>query len=195
MRQLIQTHRVVLFVALALCMTACGDKPAEPAAPPEVPPAADIHSEHEHAAATAEAPALPTLAPNAKVFFTEPVEGATITGPLENGTVAVNVKMGAENVAIKPAGALEAGSGHHHVLIDTTVASGEVVAKDETHFHFGQGQTEATIRVQPGAHKLTLQLADGIHRSYGEALSSTINVTVAAAGSVAAPAPAAAPTK
>jgi len=77
------------------------------------------------------------------------------------------------------------------VLIDATVPSGEVVPKDDTHLHFGQGQTEATIRVQPGAHKLTLQLADGIHRSYGEAQSATINVTVAAAGSVAAPAGAA----
>lgn len=189
MRQLIQAQRtVVLFVAVALALSACGDKPAEPAA--AAPPAADPHSEHDHdhaaPAAAVAAPALPALAPNARVMFIEPVEGATITGPLENGTIAVNVKMGAENVVIKPAGALEAGSGHHHVLIDATVPSGEVVPKDDTHLHFGQGQTEATIRVAPGAHKLTMQLADGIHRSYGEALSATVNVTVAAAGSVEA---------
>jgi hypothetical protein len=180
-----QPIRIHLVVALALCTSACGDKPAEPAAEA---PALDQHSEHDHAAmpAAVEAPLLPTLAPNARVMFIEPVEGATITGPLENGTVAVSVKMGAENVAIKPAGALEAGSGHHHVLIDATVPSGQVVPKDDSHLHFGQGQTEATIRVAPGAHKLTLQLADGIHRSYGEAQAATINVTVAAAGSVEA---------
>lgn len=186
MRKLIPIERVVVLVALASCASACGDKPQ--AAPAEQPPAADMHSEHEHAAATPAqaAPSLPALAPNARVFFVEPADGATITGPLENGTVTVNVKMGAENVAIKPAGALEDGSGHHHVLIDATVAKGEVVPKDDTHLHFGQGQTEATIHVAPGSHKLTLQLADGIHRSYGEAQSATINVTVAAAGTVEA---------
>jgi hypothetical protein len=184
--------RVIALSSLAL-LVACGDK--QPAAAPEPAPApapaADPHAGHDHAAApaAAEPPALPALAPNARVFFIEPVQGATITGPLENGTVAVNVKMGAENVAIKPAGPLEAGSGHHHVLIDVAVPQGAVVPKDESHIHFGKAETEATIRVRPGAHKLTLQLADGIHRSYGEALSASIDVTVQAAGTAAATSP------
>jgi hypothetical protein len=178
----------VLVVLLAL---GCGDKPAEPAPTPD-PHAAhdhahDDHAGHDHAAAAPAEVPLPELAPNARVFFVDPAEGATITGPLENGAVSVNVKMGAENVAIKPAGALEAGSGHHHVLIDVgAMPAGTVVPKDETHLHFGKAETEATIRVPIGSHKLTLQLADGIHRSYGDKLSSTITITVNAAGSVAA---------
>lgn len=177
----------------ALLMAACGDKPeaASPAPAPAAAPAADPHAGHDHAAAAApEVVPLPVLAPSARVFFVAPTDGATITGPLENGAVSIKVQMGAENVAVKPAGALEAGSGHHHVLIDVgAMPAGTVVPKDETHLHFGQGETEAMIRVPAGAHKLTLQLADGIHRSYGEALSSTISVTVNAAGSVAATAP------
>jgi hypothetical protein len=178
----------------ALLITACGDKPQAPAPAPAAPepaaaPAADPHAGHDHAAA-AEPVALPELAPNARVFFVSPADGAAITGPLENGAVSIKVQMGAENVAVKPAGALEAGSGHHHVLIDVgAMPAGTVVPKDETHQHFGKGETEAMIRVPAGTHKLTLQLADGIHRSYGESLSSTISVTINAAGSVAATAP------
>jgi hypothetical protein len=182
-------HKVRAGVLLiALLITACGDKAEAPAAVPAPAPAADPHAGHDHAApAAAEPVALPELAPNARVFFVSPADGATITGPLENGAVSIKVQMGAENVAVKPAGALEAGSGHHHVLIDVgAMPASTVVPKDETHLHFGKGETEAMIRVPAGTHKLTLQLADGIHRSYGEALSSTISVTVNAAGSVAA---------
>jgi hypothetical protein len=182
-------------VGLAVVMlgSACGDKAAEPvpAAPAPAAPAADPHAGHDHAAmAAAEPVAMPELAPNARVFFVAPADGATITGPLENGAIGIKVQMGAENVAIKPAGAIEAGSGHHHVLIDVEpMAAGTVVQKDDTHLHFGKGETEAMIRVPAGTHKLTLQLADGIHRSYGEKLAQTITVTVNAAGSVAATAP------
>jgi hypothetical protein len=58
---------------------------------------------------------------------------------------------------------------------------GMVVPKDETHIHYGQGQTEAEVPLAPGPHALTLQFADGNHVSYGEQLSSTITVTVAEA--------------
>jgi hypothetical protein len=188
-----QVDRISLWLSCAVLLTcACGDK-QPPAPAPEPAPAADPHAGHDHdhaaPAAAAEPVALPTLAPNARVFFIEPAQGATITGPLENGSVSVRVKMGAENVAIKPAGPLEAGSGHHHVLVDVAVPQGSVVPKDESHLHFGKGETEALIHLRPGAHKLTLQLADGIHRSYGEALSATIDVTVQAAGSAPATAP------
>jgi hypothetical protein len=125
------------------------------------------------------------------VWFLEPTDGAKIEGPLENGKVRVAVKMGAEGIAIKPAGPVEAGSGHHHILVDSgALAAGGVVPKDEQHLHFGKGQTEATLELTPGAHTLELQLADGMHRSYGPQLSSSIKITVVAAGTVAAaPAP------
>lgn len=175
---------LVLVSGLASGSAGCGGK--EPAPAPADPHAAHDHAAHAAAQPSAEIPALPELAPNARVFFIEPLDGATLVGPLEGNAVGVTVKMGAENVAIKPAGPLEAGSGHHHVLVDTTVADGAVIPKDDVHLHFGQGETEAKIFLRPGAHKLTLQLADGIHRSYGEALSSTIQVTVQAAGTVSA---------
>jgi hypothetical protein len=188
----------VLAWALALCAGACSQQPKEPAeAPPAAPEApaaapapAAAAAPHDHAdmAAAAATMELPPVPAGAKVFFVEPAEGAKIVGPLENGKVTVAVKMGAEGIAIKPAGAVEAGSGHHHVLIDVPegVAQGAIVPKDEQHLHFGQAQTEAKVALAPGDHTLTLQLADGIHRSYGPALSASVKLSVAAAGSVAA---------
>ena len=56
--------------------------------------------------------------------------------------------------------------------------TGETIPANETHIHYGKGQTEATIELSPGKHTLTLQFANGIHQSYGEAWSKTITVNV-----------------
>ena len=169
-------------------------EPAAPAVPAAPAPAAPVPAEpaaaaHDHAAAeVAAAGPLPAIPTGAKVMFVTPHDGDKVSGPLENGKVAVKVQMGAENIAIKPAGPVEAGSGHHHVLIDAQpLAAGTVVPKDETHLHFGQGQTEANVALSTGEHTLTMQLADGVHRSYGPDLSATIKINVTAAGSVGAP--------
>jgi hypothetical protein len=169
------------FVALfASCvLLACGQAPAAPAPapePPPIPPAAPAP-----AAAAPEPAALPEVPAGAKVFFVSPAEGATVQGPLENGKVSVTVEMGAAGITIKPAGPVEAGSGHHHLVIDGQgIPAGGVVPKDEQHLHFGKGQTQAAVALVPGPHSLTLQLADGIHRSYGPALAATIKVNVVA---------------
>ena len=177
----------------------CGGQsaPAEPApaaeAPPAVPePAPAAADQHAHPAPAADAPAmeLPAVPPGARVMFVAPKDGEQIVGALENGKVTVSVTMGAEKITVQPAGAVVAGTGHHHVLIDAEpVPKASVVPKDEQHLHFGQGQTEAKLMLAPGPHTLQLQLADGIHRSYGPELSAKISVTVAAAGSVAAAPP------
>jgi hypothetical protein len=123
---------------------------------------------------------LPAIPDGASVSFIEPTDGAKLTGPLVDGKVKVTIKMGAEKIAVKPAGQIEAGSGHHHLLIDTDLAAkGEVVGKDEQHIHYGQGQTEAEVQLAPGDHALKLQFADGIHRAYGPTLTAVISVHVA----------------
>ena len=52
--------------------------------------------------------------------------------------------------------------------------------------HFGKGQTEAALALTPGEHVLSLQFADGIHRSYGSALSASIKITTAGTGTLPA---------
>lgn len=106
------------------------------------------------------------------VYFIEPSDGATV--PQE-----FTVKMGEEGMAVKPAGTMEPGSGHHHLIVDGgPVPVGMVVPKDDTHLHFGKGQTETTLKLAPGKHTLTLQFADGAHQSFGPDMSQTITVTV-----------------
>jgi len=108
-----------------------------------------------------------------RVFFKSPADGATVQSP-------VKMQFGVEGMDVKAAGEVVAGSGHHHLIIASTgVPEGEIIPADETHIHFGLGQTEAEIELPPGEHTLTMQFANGAHVSYGEAMSTTIHITVA----------------
>ncbi len=108
----------------------------------------------------------------AHVGFVQPTDGAVV--PQD-----VKVLMAVEGMQVHKAGELIDGTGHHHLIIDGSfVPEGEIVPKDATHRHFGKGQGEATIRLTPGEHMLTLQFADGHHRSYGRGMSDTIHITV-----------------
>ncbi len=113
---------------------------------------------------------------DAKVFFIEPKDGDVIEGP-------VKVVMGAKNIEIAPAGTGKPATGHHHILIDTDVPTGEKLQAplpaDDTIKHFGKGQTEATLALPPGKHTLQLVLGDGNHIPYDRPLvSEKIRVTV-----------------
>ena len=111
--------------------------------------------------------------PKGKVFFSEPKDGAEINGP-------VKVVMVVEGMKIQPAGEVVEGTGHHHILINKDfIPAGQVIPTDDADRHFGKGQTEAVLDLPPGNYKLTLQFADGLHRSYGKELSATINIKVA----------------
>jgi hypothetical protein len=110
----------------------------------------------------------------AKVFFIEPHNGATVPTKFK-------VKMGVEGYKIRPAGEApdEVVSGHHHLLVDqAAIPAGQPIANDATHLHFGKGQTETEVTLPPGKHTLTLQFADGAHRSFGPKMSQTITVNV-----------------
>lgn len=109
-----------------------------------------------------------------KVSFLAPKDGATVKSPFK-------MKMGLEGMKIRPAGEdpLDKTTGHHHLIVDGgPIPIGTIVPADATHIHYGKGQTEAEVELAPGKHTLTLQLADGIHASYGPALSTTITITV-----------------
>ncbi len=114
----------------------------------------------------------PTLAEDAKVFFLEPKDGSTVASP-------VKAAFGLEGMTVAPAGSMEPGTGHHHVLVDAeALPEGEVITVGPQNLHYGKGQTGAEIPLAPGKHKLTLQFGDGVHKSFGPKLSHTISVTV-----------------
>jgi|SRR6185312_8243350 len=106
------------------------------------------------------------------VYFVNLKNGDTVSSP-------VIVQMGVKGKTVEPAGALNAGKGHHHLIVDGSyIEKGQMVMKDSTHLHFGKGQTVDTLKLSPGQHTLTLQFADGAHMSYGKDWSSSITILV-----------------
>jgi hypothetical protein len=108
------------------------------------------------------------------VHFLTPKDGATVPAKFK-ATFAV------KGMKVVPAGkdVEDQTAGHFHVLIDEgATPAGVVIPADKTHLHYGKGQKNAELELTPGTHKLTLQFADGLHKSYGPELAQTITVTV-----------------
>ncbi|KAB2810218.1 DUF4399 domain-containing protein [Phaeocystidibacter luteus] len=108
----------------------------------------------------------------ARVYFVNIEDGSTVSSPL-------HVEMGVEGMTVNPAGELVVGTGHHHIIINKGhISKGDVVPADEQHIHYGGGQTETDLELEPGAYTLTMQFANGLHQSYGEEMSATVEVIV-----------------
>jgi len=160
--------------ALLIGMVACNNADNKPAAGTDTAKTAtDTGMTMAKPDSTQAVPPLPAVPAGAKVFFKNLKNGQTVASPFK-------VEMGLEGLKLDTAGAIVTGSGHHHLLIDAgdSIPAGTVVPKDSTHLHFGKAQSSTEVKLTPGKHVLTLQFADGIHRSYGSQLATTINVTV-----------------
>ena len=109
----------------------------------------------------------------AKVFIIEPADGATVSSP-------VAVKFGIEGMDVAPAGTEKANSGHHHLIINQTLADTKsAIPADANHVHFGKGQTETAVELKPGEHTLQLVLGDHNHVPHNPpVVSPTITITV-----------------
>ena len=96
----------------------------------------------------------------AAAYIISPADGAKIKG-------TVHVVFGLRGIGVAPAGVEKPKTGHHHLLIDTPLPTGdalrEPIPNDENHRHFGGGQTETTVELTPGKHTLQLLLADHNH--------------------------------
>ena len=133
----------------------------------------NMHNKGKNAQAEEKVIEVGPIPDNAKVWFIEPKDGATVSSP-------VTIKMGVEGMEIEPVtNGLNEGKGHHHVIVNhEPTKKGHVIPMDEKHNHFGKGQTETELTLPPGEHTLHLQLANGAHVSYGEKLRSSIKITV-----------------
>ena len=157
--------KIVNAVMLGLCTViaaACGGA--------DTPPASTT------ASAPAAAPASP---PANRVFFVTPTNGATVKpmSTIEFGSSGVTV-------AAVPPGELKpeqvrAGTIHYHIAVDTDcLPAGTVIPKADPWVHFGDGKKVIEMSLAPGAHRLTVQAGDDMHRTIA-GLCETINVTVA----------------
>jgi len=111
----------------------------------------------------------------AKVYFINLKDGDTVSSPFV-------VQFGLSGMGVAPAGVEKPNTGHHHLLIDTTMTAEQMkepIPADDTHKHFGGGQTEAMITLPEGKHTLQLLLADWTHIPHvPPVMSEPITITV-----------------
>jgi hypothetical protein len=111
------------------------------------------------AGAQQSAPAKNPSPANARIFFIDLKDGATVPSK-------VKIRFGIENMEIAPAGVARPNTGHHHLLIDTPLPPlDQPIPADFNHIHFGGGQTETEITLPAGEHTLQLLLGDQAHVS------------------------------
>jgi hypothetical protein len=119
-------------------------------------------------AADVTSPLPRTAAPaGAKVYIISPADGASVGRD-------VTVRFGLTGMGVAPAGVDKAGTGHHHLLIDVAQLppGNQPIPKDAQHLHFGGGQTEAVVHLDPGTHTLQLDLGDANHMQFDPPLVS-----------------------
>lgn len=102
-----------------------------------------------------------------KLYIISPTDGETVSNP-------VTVKFGLKGMGVAPAGIDFPNTGHHHLLInvETLPPLDMPVPTDERHLHFGGGQTEVTLELEPGEHTLQLLLGDKMHIPHAEPMIS-----------------------
>lgn len=110
-----------------------------------------------------------------KVYFVNLKDGQTVQSPFK-------VVFGLKEWGVAPAGIDKPKTGHHHLLIDTTLSDEEMqyaIPMTENHRHFGGGQTETVLTLAPGQHTLQLILGDQNHELFTPPImSEQITVTV-----------------
>ena len=85
----------------------------------------------------------------------------------------IKVWFGARNIGVAPAGVSFRNTGHHHLLINTSLPPlDEPIPNTKNHLHFGAGQTEAFIDLTPGTYTLQLLMGDADHVPHNPPVTS-----------------------
>ena len=78
----------------------------------------------------------------AKIYFINLKDGDTVSSPFL-------VQFGLSGMGVAPAGVEKPNTGHHHLLIDAAALTAEQMKEpipaDDSHKHFGGGQTETMV--------------------------------------------------
>ena len=113
---------------------------------------------------------------DAKVYIVSPEDGAVVTSP-------VTVVFGLKGMGIAPAGVDRPNTGHHHLLINAPEIppAGLPIPANEHYKHFGLGQTETEMELNPGKYTLRLLIGDNNHVPHDPpVLSQPVTITVKA---------------
>lgn len=155
--------RLLLALFFVLFLTACSETPDEQTT--ATAEESDTQSMEALRSASAE---------GAQSYFINLEDGATVSSP-------VTVQFGIEGMEIVPAGTDQEFSGHHHLLIDIDEmpALDMPLPADAQHVHFGKGQTEVELTLEPGTHTLQLILGNHLHIPHDPpVLSERVTITV-----------------
>lgn len=112
----------------------------------------------------------PSTVEGANLYFANLQDGQRVQSPFR-------VVFGLKGMGVAPAGVDHPNTGHHHLLINTTLSEEEMefaIIKDDQHRHFGGGQTETVIDLPPGRHSLQLVLGDQNHEVFDPPLMSDL---------------------
>jgi hypothetical protein len=95
------------------------------------------------------------------VHFSVLRDGFTVRSPFQ-------VDFAVRGMGVAPAGVKLPGTGHHHILVNRALPMvvTDQLPFDDSHRHFGKGQTSTLIDLPPGRHTLRLLFADDEHRPY-----------------------------
>lgn len=110
----------------------------------------------------------------ATVSIVSPEDGAVV----EQGPLLVVMEV--TGLTVAPAGTMDPGTGHHHLIVDADVDWTLPIPNDPgVHYHMGQAQTEFTLEdLTPGEHQIVAVVADGVHIPLDPPVADTITVIV-----------------
>lgn len=108
----------------------------------------------------------------AAAYIVSPADGDTVSGTF-------TVRFGLHGMGVAPAGTDKAGTGHHHLLVDGKMMPAMDKPLGEDVMHFGGGQTETELTLEPGQHTLQLILGDKGHVPHDPpVVSEVVTITV-----------------
>ena len=138
--------------ALVLALAACADAP-----------------DSGEMGAASEGPAGPS------VRIVQPADGAMVQG----GSVLIRLEV--SGLTIAPAGTMEPGTGHHHLMVDADLpaAALPIPTTPGVHIHMGQAQTEYELTgLAAGEHTVIAVVGDGSHIPLNPSVVDTIRFVV-----------------
>lgn len=103
----------------------------------------------------------------AKVMILSPQNGDTVSQE-------VVVTFGLEGMGVAPAGIDIEGTGHHHLMVDQTEMPEAGKPMGNPPLHFGKGQTQTTLTLEPGTHTLQLIMGDKFHVPHNPPIVSEV---------------------
>ena len=101
-------------------------------------------------------------------YVIHPKNGDVVSSPFK-------VIFGLKNFGVVPAGIDLQFAGHHHLLINSPgIDYSKPIPADKNHLHFGKGQTETILDLEPGEYELQLVLGNYLHIPFNPSIESKI---------------------